>query len=251
MSEVVVKGCAIGAGIPKICVPIVAKTMSDIFSQARAMNNKAFDVVEWRADWFEDVVEPDAVCRASRVLRGILGDTPLLFTFRTAKEGGEQDISTEDYIALNRLITSKHLADLIDVELFAGEDAVRQIVADAHQTDIPVIISNHDFDKTPPQDELISRLRRADALGGDILKIAAMPQNSRDVLELLCATEQMSRESDRPLITMSMGRLGVVSRLSGEIFGSAMTFGTVGFASAPGQVGIDQLRSVLELLHNS
>lgn len=251
MSGVCVRNCVIGSGIPKICVPIVAKTMSDIFSQARAMNNKAFDVVEWRADWFEDIFQPDAVRRASRVLRGILGDVPLLFTFRTAKEGGEKDISTEDYIALNRFVVSEHLADLIDAEMFTGDDAVRQIIADAQQANIPVIVSNHDFDKTPPQDELVSRLRHAEELGGDILKIAVMPQNSRDVLELLCATEQMSRESDRPLITMSMGSLGVISRLSGEIFGSAMTFGTVGFASAPGQVNIDSLRSVMELLHNS
>ena len=68
-------------------------------------------------------------------------------------------------------------------------------------------------------------------------------------MELLYATEQMSRESDCPLITMSMGQSGIISRLSGEIFGSAVTFGTIGAASAPGQIDLDSLRMVLQLLH--
>ena len=97
---------------------------------------------------------------------------------------------------------------------------------------------------------MVSRLRRAEELGGDILKTAVMPQSSRDVLDLLSATEEVSRTSERPVVTMAMGELGIISRLSGELFGSAMTFGTVGYASAPGQIGIEPLREVLEILHH-
>lgn len=250
MREVCVRGCSIGTGMPKICVPIVARTMREIFSQARATNNKTFDIVEWRVDWFEEFTNPDTVRRAARVLRGILGETPILFTFRTKKEGGEADIDPAYYMELNYIVASEHLVDLIDVELFAGDDVVRQIIADAHAVDVPVVVSSHDFEKTPPHDELVARLRRAEELGGDILKTAVMPHNSRDVLDLLCATEEVSRTSERPVVTMSMGELGMISRLSGEVFGSAMTFGTVGYASAPGQIGIEPLREVLELLHH-
>lgn len=250
MREVCVRGCCIGVGMPKICVPIVARNMREIFSQARATNNKTFDLVEWRADWFETFDEPDTVCRAARVLRGILGDKPILFTFRTKKEGGMADIDTNYYMELNHIVASQHLVDLIDVELSAGDDVVRQMIADAHAANVPVVVSSHDFEKTPPHEELLSRLRRGEELGGDILKTAVMPHNSRDVLDLLSVTEEMSRTSEHPVVTMSMGQLGILSRLSGELFGSAMTFGTISHASAPGQIAVEPLRDILELLHS-
>ena len=89
-------------------------------------------------------------------------------------------------------------------------------------------------------------------LGADIPKIAVMPTCRRDVLTLLCATEEMYTEhADRPIITMSMSGTGEISRLCGEVFGSALTFGAVGKVSAPGQMGIEDLTTVLGLLHKS
>ena len=111
---------------------------------------------------------------------------------------------------------------------------------------------NHDFDKTPDKEEIISRLKKMQTLNADICKIAVMPNSSQDVVVLLDATATMQTEfADRPIVTMSMGGLGVVSRLAGETFGSAMTFGAAKKASAPGQVPIAELRSVLDLLHKS
>ncbi len=251
MKDVCVKGCSIGTGIPKICVPIVARNIDELFSQARAMSNKDFDIVEWRVDWFEDILNPDSIRRASRILRGILDHKPILFTFRSSQEGGKMEIGMEYYRKINTMAIAERLADMIDIELFCGDAIVTDIVSAAHKNGMPVIISNHDFEKTPPQAELVSRMHRAEALGADILKISVMPQSRQDVLELLSATEQMSRESECPLITMSMGSRGVISRLSGEVFGSAVTFGTIGLASAPGQIEIDALHYVLDLLHRS
>ncbi len=251
MNAVTVRGCTIGTGMPKICVPIVAKNTEEICVQARTLSGRSFDVVEWRADWFDGVFDLDVVRQAACLLRETLGEAvPLLFTFRTKQEGGEKAISTGEYIALNRLVASEHLADLIDAELMTGDDAVREMVSDAHRANVPVILSNHDFHQTPAKEELLSRLRHAETLGGDILKIAVMPQTRQDVLTLLSATEEMSRSTQCPLITMSMGRLGVVSRLCGETFGCALTFGAVGQTSAPGQMDTESLRGVLELLHS-
>ena len=89
-------------------------------------------------------------------------------------------------------------------------------------------------------------------LGADIPKIAVMPQNKKDVLTLLAATEEMANEyADRPIITMSMAGTGVISRLAGEVFGSALTFGAAAKASAPGQMGVEDLKQVLTLLHGA
>ena len=87
-------------------------------------------------------------------------------------------------------------------------------------------------------------------LGADIPKIAVMPRNRRDVLTLLEATEEMaSIYADRPIITMSMSGIGSISRLCGEVFGSALTFGSAGQTSAPGQMEVEDLAEGLELIH--
>ena len=83
----------------------------------------------------------------------------------------------------------------------------------------------------------------------NIPKLAVMPKTKADVIKLLIASEEISRELDKPIVTMSMGKLGVISRIGGEIFGSAMTFGTNGAASAPGQIDANYLSELLNLLH--
>ena len=185
-------------------------------------------------------------------LREVLGGTPILFTFRTAKEGGEKAIENQAYIELNQKAAKTGYIDMVDVEAFTGDDAVTAIVRAAHECGVKVVASNHDFHKTPAKEEIVSRLRKMQELGADIPKIAVMPQNKKDVLTLLAATEEMYSEyADRPIITMSMADTGVVSRLCGEVFGSALTFGAAGKASAPGQMGVEDLKTVLSLLHKS
>ena len=252
MNTVKVRNVEIGAGIPKVCVPIVGSTREEILSAARTIASMGTDVVEWRADWYQDVFDFQEVEKTAKMLREALGETPILFTFRTAKEGGEKAINTETYVALNQRIAKTGLVDLVDMEAFTGDEAVKQVIETAHACGVKVVASNHDFDKTPDKEELVSRLRKMQNLGADIPKIAVMPQNKKDVLTLLAATEEMATEyADRPIITMSMAGTGVISRLCGEVFGSALTFGAAGKASAPGQMGVEDLKTVLVLLHNS
>ena len=121
----------------------------------------------------------------------------------------------------------------------------------AHEKGIAVICSSHDFAKTPAREELLRRFRAMEALDADILKLAVMPQSPEDVLTLLSATAEMDAAGSRPVISMSMGRLGAISRLCGEVFGSSCTFGAVGKASAPGQMNAADLDTVLNLIHKS
>lgn len=252
MNTVCVRNIEIGAGVPKICVPIVGITKEDIISEAKTFDSIPVDVVEWRVDWFTGVFDFDQVLDVLKDLRKVLGDTPLLMTFRTSKEGGEKSIEDADYAALNIRAAQSGYVDLIDVEVFTGDEIVREIIDGAHAAGVKVIASNHDFFKTPEKDDIIGRLRKMQELNADIPKIAVMPQNKKDVLTLLAATEEMvSQYADRPIITMSMAGTGVISRLCGEVFGSALTFGAAKKASAPGQMGVKDLSTVLELLHNA
>ena len=250
MNTIKVRDIEIGAGAPKIIVPIVGVTKEDILNEAKTFDSIPVDVVEWRVDWFEHVFEFDKVEDVLKDLRNVLGNIPLLLTYRTKKEGGEKAIDTKDYKELNLRAAKTGYVDFIDVEIFTGDDVVREIIDGAHAAGVKVIASNHDFFKTPAKSDIIYRLRKMQDMGADIPKIAVMPQSRRDVLTLLCATEEMvSDYADRPIITMSMAGTGVISRLCGEVFGSSMTFGAAKKASAPGQMGVNDLNTVLDLLH--
>ena len=252
MNPVIVRNVKIGEGIPKICVPIVGITKEDIINEAKSFESISADIVEWRVDWFEDAFDIEKVKDVLNGLRTVLKEMPLLFTFRTAKEGGEKTIVPEAYAELNKAAAKTGHVDLIDVEAFTGDTIVKDIIHTVHSYGVKVVASNHDFEKTPDREDIVGRLRKMQELGADISKIAVMPQNKKDVLTLLSATEEMYRKyADRPIVTMSMAGTGVISRLCGEVFGSALTFGAANKASAPGQMAVQDLAQVLSLLHKS
>lgn len=252
MNPVIVRNVKIGEGIPKICVPIVGTTLEEILNEARYLKNIPKDLVEWRADYFQDVFDFEKVKDVLVELRKALCETPLLFTFRTEGEGGEKAIDNGTYLSLNKTAAETGDVDLIDVEICSNEDIVRDIIKYANENHVKVIASNHDFEKTPDKEEIISRLQRMQEMGADILKIAVMPQSRSDVLTLLSATEEMVRiYAEKPVVTMSMSGMGLVSRMAGEVFGSAITFGSARKASAPGQIPSGELSQILNVLHCS
>lgn len=252
MKTVKIRNLEIGTGAPKVIVPIVGKTRAEILSKGNELASIPLHVVEWRADFYEDVFQIPEVLETLKQLRAILGDIPILFTFRTKKEGGEKEISSADYTALNQAVAESGDADAVDVEIFSGDEVVAENIANIHDAGKIVVGSNHDFHRTPTQADLIYRLRKMQDMGADIPKIAVMPQSKDDVLTLLSATNEMTRYyADRPIITMSMSSTGVISRLCGEVFGSSMTFGAVGQVSAPGQIPVEQLNAATEIIHNA
>lgn len=248
MKPLTIRNVTLGEGKPKIIVPIVDRDTQAVLDRAAGFAGHPIDLVEWRADFFDQVRDAQAVEQVLKGLRERLPDQILLFTFRTRQEGGAQSIFPEDYLDLNRRAAESGCADLIDVEIFA-ENAAENIQA-IHAAGARVVGSNHALDGTPPCSEILYRLRKAQDMGADILKIAVMARSPRDVLALLSATEKMFTDyADRPLLTMSMGGIGAVSRMAGEIFGSCATFGTIGQSSAPGQIPVNELAQVLDVIH--
>ena len=250
MNPVVVRDVRIGEGIPKVCVPIVGRTYEEIVEQAKYIRELDADMVEWRADWYADIFVEEKRTAVLEELRRILEERPILFTFRSKKEGGEQDVTEEAYYDLNVNVIESGCVDLIDVEVFSQASIVEKLVAVAHGESVYVIGSNHDFYQTPAKEEIVQRLQSMQRQGADVLKIAVMPQNMEDVLALLDVTQSIEKHSIvQPVVTMSMGKVGMVSRISGEIFGSAVSFGSARSSSAPGQVPAKQLKLILEQIH--
>ena len=252
MKTINIKGLEIGSGAPKIIVPVVGKTEAELLDEMKFLQSIDFDVLEWRVDHFTQVDDINAVKRVAKQIRELLPNKPILFTFRTTNEGGVKPWPLASYIELNKQMVHSGLIDLIDVEVFIGDEYVKEMIHVAHKHNVFVITSNHDFDKTPPKSDIIYRLRKMQDLGADIPKIAVMPKTTDDVLTLLAATTEMNENyAEKPIITMSMAGLGAISRVAGITFGSSMTFGAAKTASAPGQLDVKELRYILDVLYRS
>lgn len=206
------------------------------------MSSNNTDLIEWRIDFFDQVEDAEKLVETAKKLRQVMSEMPLLTTFRTHFEGGVKKLSEEEYFDICRVLIKEKATDLLDLELFRKTSKLKEIIAEAHENNIYIIMSNHDFDKTPETSELERRLTLMKTYGADIAKIAVMPNSARDVLNLLLATDNIKYKLNCPLITMAMGDLGKVTRISGEVFGSCLTFGTVGDASAPGQIESTNLK---------
>ena len=245
MSCVNIRGCCIGEGRPKVIIPIVEPTETAVLEKAAEFSTLRADYVEWRIDCFEGAKDFPAIVHCAAKLRVALKDQLLLFTFRTKAEGGKVALAHEEYLHFIRTVLATDCADLIDIEFFTAGAELPALIEEAHTAGAAVVCSSHDFHKTPPRAELVSRMVAMQQAGADLPKLAVMPQSRTDVLELLW---EASSEIG-PVITMSMGALGAVSRLSGEALGSAMTFANPGQASAPGQISLEVVNEVLDALH--
>ena len=250
MNTVKVRELIIGEGMPKICVPIVGNTRAGILKIAKEIVNSSADMVEWRVDWFEAVFDLEKVVEVATELRGILGELPLLFTFRTKAEGGEREITPDQYKKLLLDVAANPSVDMVDVEVFLDNEVV-PLICDLKDRGVIVVASNHDFEGTPPKEEIIRRLCYMQDVGADVLKMAVMPKEQSDVATLMDATKEMvSKYAKRPVVTMSMSEMGIVSRLEGQLFGSAVTFGALKKTSAPGQINVEKLKKGLEKVNN-
>lgn len=243
MNTIEIAGLRFGEGRPKLCIPLTGRSMPELLSEIRVVRDFPADLYEWRIDCFFGSLQS-----ALEALQQELGGKPLLCTVRTGREGGEASLSPEEYREKLSELLSLGNFQLLDIELSAGEEIVTELSGKAKEKGIGVIISRHDFEKTPPEEEMTAALEKMKALGADLPKLAVMPQSPEDVIALLSATLSASRRLG-PVITMSMGGLGKVSRVSGGLFGSCMTFGAGRAASAPGQIDAEDLLAILEDLN--
>lgn len=254
-----VRNVELGAGVPKTIVPIVAKTKADILAKAEEITKLPVELVEWRADFYEDLFDTEKLLPTLKDLRKVLGETPILFTIRTKPEGGEVAPTFEDYSRVNLAIAKSGDADLVDVEMFwgntdwnaeASEISVK-LVEEIHAAKCLVVGSRHNFSDTPDRDSIALTLKHQQEAGADIPKVAVMPKIKADVLDVIDASIIYGREADRPFLTISMGPLGMLSRVACEFCGSCMTFGAAGQVSAPGQIQVGELKSMLTLIHTA
>lgn len=242
---VTLQDVVVGDGVPKVIVPLTDPDLDSLLTTTKNLLASPADIIEWRADTFADK-SPEALREVTTLLRRTAAYRPFIFTVRTADQGGAWDIGDDAYVELIAAVCADATMDAIDVQ--ASHPGAAELIATAERHRMPVIGSHHDFTGTGSVSRMVARLETITRMGVQIAKLAVMPTCPADVASLLAATAHCAAYLPIPLITMAMGELGKVSRISGEIFGSSATFATHGPASAPGQLPLTDVLTGQRLL---
>ena len=214
-----------------ICASITESLIDEMVETA---NSTDADIVEVRLDYlkgFEGLGE----------LRKI--KNPLIATCMPQWEGGRFRGGEAERISI--LQEAINFSDYVSIELRTEEGLRNRIINEAKECGVKVIVSYHDFKKTPEREEILTIIEEEKAAGGSIAKIAFMPKDYIDVLRTM---EVLLRDDlGIPVIAASMGELGKISRILGPLFGSYLTFASPGRGkeSAPGQLTVGELRKIL------
>jgi len=233
---------------PLIITPLVGRTPGDLIAEVEAILPKSPDLLEWRIDFFEGIADVALVIETASAMKRAAGPVPILLTRRNTTEGGQPiPIAESAVVAMYCRACEARCIDLIDYELSNEPERLTQLRDVSAANGIAMILSYHNFEFTPDFDTLLGRFLTAERLGADIAKVAVMPKDPQDVLALLSATYRASQVTRIPLISMSMGGIGSISRIMGWIYGSAATFAVGKSSSAPGQIAIDDLRAALAI----
>lgn len=166
-----------------------------------------------------------------------------VYTLRSENEGGKFGKDEPYRIALLRkLMDAKPLFVDVEYNLLSNNDEVADMV---ENSDVRTLVSWHDFEKTPPEEELI-RLVTEMSVYSPHIKIVTTAKTIDDSIKMLKLYQRINTNVN--LIAFAMGELGIISRILCSVTGNApFTYASLGAAVAPGQLSIDQMMIFKEL----
>lgn len=215
-----------------ICIPIFEETYESSLNSAKNAVKAGADLVELRIDAIKNP-DPDEILKLIKDIKH-----PVIATNRRKEEGGLFDGSESERVEI--LLSAAKKANIIDIELETDQEHVNKIVKAANST----IVSYHNFNKTPSVEFLLDIIEREKEIG-DIAKFAVMPNKLSDTLVVL---DVLSRVDST--VGISMGEMGKYTRVIAPLFGSPITFASLGNKSAPGQLDIESTMNILHELGN-
>ncbi|MCD5397846.1 type I 3-dehydroquinate dehydratase [candidate division NPL-UPA2 bacterium] len=225
---------SLGQG-PRIVAVIWGSELVEL--AARAKEDGA-DLLEVRIDLFKKV-NLVSLKKELKVIRQKV-KLPLIATVRRRDEGGGyRYLERERLHLLESLIP---LIDVVDIEL-RSKGIAKKVIRRAKLKKKKVLISYHNLVKTPSDEKLETIACQAKEMGGDIVKIATLANDRDEVTRLMIFTY---RCPCRPLISISLGWMGAISRILAPFFGSCLTYAYVDSPAAPGQLSVSQLKQELK-----
>ena len=196
------------------------------------------DIIEWRADY----LPKEAILQVAPAIFEKFAGRELVFTLRTRAEGGEIDLSPEEYIHLIKEVAQFYQPDYIDFEYYSYKDVFEEML------DFPnLVLSYHNFQETP--ENMMEILSELTSLNPKLVKVAAMAHTEQDVLDLMNYTRGFKTlNPEQDYVTISMGKVGKVSRITADVTGSSWSFASLDEASAPGQISLANMKKIREIL---
>lgn len=220
----------------KIVVPIMLTELAEL-EKVSVSDYRTADIVEWRADF----LSADEILEMAPKFFEKFKESKILFTLRTVREGGNIQVSEKKYLHILKEILTYNPA-YIDVEFFTHGPSFAALKDFRDK----MVLSYHNFDEVPS--DLTNRLIKMHEEGTAFVKVAVMPERECDVLDLLQITRDMTLEYGDHFISMAMGDLGRLSRISGYLTGSCWTFASLENSSAPGQISLKETEYILDIL---
>jgi 3-dehydroquinate dehydratase type I len=199
--------------------------------------NRLTDLIELRVDYLRNA-------RLALLLQD--RKKPLIVTNRRKEEGGKY--RGEERKRLSVLQEAIHLgADYIDVELATQRSLLQGLVRDKRGT--RVILSFHDFRKTPSLKELQRISWQMIQLGADVIKIVPFARSWEDNLSILSLIP-FAKEKRQKIVAFCMGEKGKLSRIFSPLLGAAWTYASIDRTrvSAPGQLTVQELKDIWKKL---
>ncbi|RUM88524.1 MAG: hypothetical protein DSZ24_03405 [Thermodesulfatator sp.] len=171
---------------------------------------------------------------------------PLIFTFRAEEEGGFRRFPLEGRLHWLKE-AAKQGAAFVDLELASGPEAISELRAHLEKTRL--ILSYHNFHKTPGRDYLRDKVKEMAELGASVGKVVCLVREPREGLDLLSLILWARRHLDFPLVAFGMGPAGRWTRAVSLLLGAPFTFAApyAGAETAPGQLAVRDLRQVLDI----
>ena len=227
---------------------VVAVILEKPLENSKKAAEKGADILEIRLDLL-GIRNPE---RAAEMIREIKAETglPIIVTSRSGAEGGKWDGKEEDRTGLLiNLLSLKDGPDAIDIELSAGMKERNRVIKAAKDRGTAVIVSSHDFLKTPPLQNMRTIIEEMFLAGADIAKLAVMPLSVEDTLNLLRVTLDF-KDAGKSVCTIAMGSQGKHTRVVAPFYGSVLTYASIESdeSAAPGQLPVNEIKRIMEML---
>ena len=221
---------------------LVVSVMPKSLEEAQAIDANRYvdaDIIEWRADF----LPKDEILQVAPAIFEKFAGRELLFTLRTRAEGGEIDLSAQEYVQVIKDVTQLYQPEYVDFEYFGNKDVFDQML------DFPnLVLSYHNFQETP--ENMMEILSELTSLNPKVVKVSVMAHTEQDVLDLMNFTRGFKiLNPEQEYVTISMGKVGKVSRITSDVTGSSWSFASLDVASAPGQISLSNMKKIREILN--